>query len=99
MEDKSCTDIQDKHQSYSQAQIDSSRLNDTKDVKTTKNTWEKTEVNVKTEALDTKENQVEQKHTDPVLTSTVDDINKYYRSDLVDTLASCLGVVEVNLIL
>lgn len=31
----------------------------------------------------------------PVLSSTVDDINKYYRPDLAARLTSCLGVVEV----
>lgn len=44
----------------------------------------------------TKENQTDQKLSpvEPVLTSTVEDINKYYRPDLVSRLTSCLGVVE-----
>ena len=47
---------------------------------------------------ETKENQTEQKtgFQEPVLTSTVEDINKYYRAELVTRLTSCLGVVEVN---
>lgn len=33
---------------------------------------------------------------EPLITSTVEDINKYYRPELVSRITSCLGVVEVG---